>query len=75
MADKYGVSKSEILDRDAKNMAVRVALGETAIIAETKQLLEKVIIWKSLHVFLSCLFLRKALCWMYWRSIPIPTAV
>ncbi len=36
------MSKSEILDRDASNMAVRVALGETAIIAETKQLLEKV---------------------------------
>ena len=34
-----GVEKSDILDRDASNMAVRVALGETQVIAETREFL------------------------------------
>ena len=33
--------KSDILDADADNMAVRMALGETKIIDETKKALEK----------------------------------
>ena len=39
LADRYGVEKSDILDRDASNMAVRVALGETQVIAETRDFL------------------------------------
>jgi multiple RNA-binding domain-containing protein 1 len=39
LADRYGVKKSDILDRDASNMAVRVALGETQVIAETREFL------------------------------------
>lgn len=34
-----GVSKSELLDREAGDMAVRMALGETHVIAETKRAL------------------------------------
>eukprot|EP00850_Spirogloea_muscicola_P022791 SM000312S11984 [mRNA] locus=s312:51924:57373:+ [translate_table: standard] len=37
VAKKYGVSKSELLDPSADDLAVRMALGETHIIAETKQ--------------------------------------
>ena len=40
MAHKLGVSKSEILDPSAENMAVRLALSETQIINETKEFLE-----------------------------------
>ncbi|XWS12276.1 hypothetical protein CRYUN_Cryun37aG0075600 [Craigia yunnanensis] len=36
---KYGVSKSELLDREADDLAVRIALGETQVIAETKKAL------------------------------------
>ena len=39
LANKMGVEKSDILDRDASNMAVRVALGETQVIAETREFL------------------------------------
>lgn len=34
-----GVSKSELLDREAGDLAVRMALGETHVIAETKRAL------------------------------------
>jgi hypothetical protein len=34
-----GVSKSELLDREAGDLAVRMALGETQVIAETKRAL------------------------------------
>ncbi|XWS16066.1 hypothetical protein CRYUN_Cryun34aG0053500 [Craigia yunnanensis] len=36
---KYGVSKSELLDREANDLAVRIALGETQVISETKKAL------------------------------------
>ncbi|GAB4829474.1 hypothetical protein Ancab_019147 [Ancistrocladus abbreviatus] len=39
IARKYGVSKSDLLDREADDLAVRIALGETQIIAETKRAL------------------------------------
>ncbi|XVF27207.1 hypothetical protein REPUB_Repub14bG0087200 [Reevesia pubescens] len=39
IARKYGVSKSELLDREADDLAVRIALGETQVIAETKKVL------------------------------------
>ncbi|KAL6502396.1 hypothetical protein OROHE_024674 [Orobanche hederae] len=39
IARKYGVSKSELLDRESDDLAVRVALGETQVIAETKKAL------------------------------------
>ena len=39
VAAHYGVAKSELLDREAPDMAVRLALGETHIIAETKRAL------------------------------------
>lgn len=39
IARKYGVSKSELLDREASDLAVRVAAGETEIISETKKAL------------------------------------
>lgn len=39
LARKYGVSKSDFLDREADDLAVRIALGETQIIAETKKAL------------------------------------
>ncbi|KAB1210487.1 Multiple RNA-binding domain-containing protein 1 [Morella rubra] len=39
IARKYGVSKSDILDREADDLAVRIALGETQVIAETKKAL------------------------------------
>lgn len=39
LAAKTGQSAGAIMDKEAGNMAVRVALGETAIIAETKQFL------------------------------------
>ncbi|KAJ3092773.1 hypothetical protein HK102_003036 [Quaeritorhiza haematococci] len=41
MANKLGVAKSEILDPESENMAVRVALAETQIINETKSYLEE----------------------------------
>ena len=41
MARNLGVKKSEILDSNADNMAVRLALAETNIIAETKNYLEE----------------------------------
>ncbi|KAK7320975.1 hypothetical protein VNO77_30986 [Canavalia gladiata] len=34
---KYGVSKGDLLDREANDLAVRIALGETQVISETKQ--------------------------------------
>ncbi|KAG6577163.1 hypothetical protein SDJN03_24737, partial [Cucurbita argyrosperma subsp. sororia] len=39
IARKYGVSKGELLDREADDLAVRVALGETQVVAETKKAL------------------------------------
>ncbi|XVF40013.1 hypothetical protein PTKIN_Ptkin01aG0078500 [Pterospermum kingtungense] len=39
IARKYGVSKSELLDREADDLVVRIALGETQVIAETKNAL------------------------------------
>ena len=36
IADKYGMKKGDILDTEASNLAVRVALGEAHIIEETK---------------------------------------
>ncbi|XP_059446252.1 multiple RNA-binding domain-containing protein 1 [Corylus avellana] len=36
---KYGVSKGDLLDREADDLAVRIALGETQVIAETKKAL------------------------------------
>ncbi|KAF5185014.1 Multiple rna-binding domain-containing protein [Thalictrum thalictroides] len=39
IARKYGVSKSELLDREADDIAVRIALGETQVIADTKKAL------------------------------------
>ncbi len=36
-----GVSKSEVLNADANNMAVRLALAETQIVNETKEFFEK----------------------------------
>ncbi|KAG6717026.1 hypothetical protein I3842_04G077500 [Carya illinoinensis] len=39
IARKYGVSKSDLLDREADDLAVRMALGETQVIAETKKAL------------------------------------
>eukprot|EP00833_Pecoramyces_ruminatium_P000003 jgi/Orpsp1_1/1174035/evm.model.c7180000048652.2 len=40
MAQKLDVQKSDILDKEADNMAVRLALAETHIINETKKYLE-----------------------------------
>ncbi|XP_027331043.1 multiple RNA-binding domain-containing protein 1 isoform X2 [Abrus precatorius] len=37
IARKYGVSKSDFLDREADDLAVRIALGETQVISETKK--------------------------------------
>lgn len=39
IARKFGVSKSDLLDREADDVAVRIALGETQVIAETKKAL------------------------------------
>lgn len=39
IARKYGVSKGELLDGEADDLAVRVALGETQVVAETKKAL------------------------------------
>ncbi|PRW58148.1 Multiple RNA-binding domain-containing 1 [Chlorella sorokiniana] len=39
VAAHFGVSKSELLDRESGDMAVRMALGETHVIAETKRAL------------------------------------
>jgi len=42
MATDYGVSKSEILDAEADgSMAVRMALGETHVVAENKRFLQE----------------------------------
>lgn len=41
LAAKYHVSKSDILDRDSDNMAVRMALGEAQIVSDTKAYLEE----------------------------------
>ncbi|XP_047065780.1 multiple RNA-binding domain-containing protein 1-like [Lolium rigidum] len=37
IARKNGISKSELLHREADDLAVRIALGETHVIAETKK--------------------------------------
>ncbi|KAL6500815.1 hypothetical protein OROGR_027323 [Orobanche gracilis] len=39
IARKYGVSKSDLLDPEADGLAVRIALGETQVITETKKAL------------------------------------
>lgn len=39
IARKYGISKSDFLDREGDDLAVRIALGETQVIAETKKAL------------------------------------
>jgi multiple RNA-binding domain-containing protein 1 len=39
VAAHFGVNKSELLDREAADVAVRLALGETHVIAETKRAL------------------------------------
>ncbi|KDP32677.1 hypothetical protein JCGZ_13675 [Jatropha curcas] len=39
IARRMGVSKSDLLDREADDLAVRIALGETQVIAETKNAL------------------------------------
>lgn len=36
VAEHYGVKKSELMDRDASDLGVRMALGETQVIAKTK---------------------------------------
>ncbi|EPS58047.1 hypothetical protein M569_16770, partial [Genlisea aurea] len=36
---KAGISKNELLDRESDDLAVRIALGETQVIAETKKAL------------------------------------
>ncbi|KAG2574632.1 hypothetical protein PVAP13_7KG345900 [Panicum virgatum] len=41
IARKNGISKSELLDREADDLAVRIALGETHVIAETKKYLSR----------------------------------
>ena len=41
VAAHYGVSKADLLDPHAPDMAVRMALGETQVIAETKTALAK----------------------------------
>ncbi|KAJ3344068.1 hypothetical protein HDU93_003231 [Gonapodya sp. JEL0774] len=41
IAKKLGVTKAEILNPEAGNMAVRVAMAETHVISETKQYLEE----------------------------------
>lgn len=42
VADRLGITKATILDPSADNAAVRVALAETHVIAETKQYFESV---------------------------------
>ncbi|KAH6757462.1 nucleotide/nucleic acid binding protein [Perilla frutescens var. hirtella] len=37
IARKFGVSKSVLLDREAKDVPVRITLGESGVIAETKK--------------------------------------
>ncbi|KAK9152588.1 hypothetical protein Sjap_000068 [Stephania japonica] len=39
IARKYGLSKSDLLESEADDLAVRIALGETHVIAETKRAL------------------------------------
>ncbi|XP_010914288.1 multiple RNA-binding domain-containing protein 1 isoform X2 [Elaeis guineensis] len=39
IARKHGINKSDLLDREADDLAVRIALGETHVIAETKKAL------------------------------------
>ncbi|KAG0222919.1 hypothetical protein BGX31_008794, partial [Mortierella sp. GBA43] len=41
IADRLNVSKADILNPDANNMSVRLAVAETQIIMETKQFLEE----------------------------------
>ncbi|CAH9145739.1 unnamed protein product [Cuscuta epithymum] len=41
IARRLGVSKSDLLDKEASDLAVRIALGETKVIADTKQCLVK----------------------------------
>jgi hypothetical protein len=42
MAQEFGVQSSEIMDRDADNLATRAALVETHIVAQTKAFLAQV---------------------------------
>ncbi|KAG0162704.1 Multiple RNA-binding domain-containing protein 1, partial [Apophysomyces sp. BC1034] len=41
IADRLGMAKSDVLNAEADNMAVRLALAETQIITETKEFFEK----------------------------------
>jgi multiple RNA-binding domain-containing protein 1 len=41
VAAKYGVSKADLLESDAGDVAVRMALGEAQVIAETKEQLSR----------------------------------
>jgi multiple RNA-binding domain-containing protein 1 len=38
LASRLGVPKTELLDREASSAAVRMALGETSVVAETKRM-------------------------------------
>ena len=52
MADQYGTMKSTILDADSaqsRSLAVRMALGETQLVAEAREFLEKNVV--KLDVF------------------------
>ncbi|CAI9090689.1 OLC1v1025512C3 [Oldenlandia corymbosa var. corymbosa] len=39
IARRFGISKSDLLDKEADDLAVRIALGETQVIEETKKAL------------------------------------
>jgi len=41
VAEYYGLSRSALMDRDASDLGVRLALGETHVIAKTKESLEQ----------------------------------
>ncbi|CAM9175481.1 unnamed protein product [Discosporangium mesarthrocarpum] len=41
LADRLGVGKGDILDKDEGDMAVRLALGETSLVLENKEYFEK----------------------------------
>ena len=41
VANDYGISKSDLMDRDASDLGVRLALGETHVLARIKEELEQ----------------------------------
>jgi hypothetical protein len=72
MAAKYNVSKGDVLTGEGRqSAAVRLALGETQIVAETKKFLEDEGIRGAIHQFLRIIFILRILVLLPVSTLPM----